>query len=722
MIINSKRELLDLLNKISKVDVVALDTETDGLHRFCEVVGISVALSPKEAYYVPYKIYSVETGLYCPWEQPGIIEYFVSEVCKKKIICHNAQYDQKAIMNTFGVYFLDNLICDTLCLAHCVYREERPLGLKDLAAELLDPNAKAPQDDVKESVKRNGGTTTKAKFEMYKCDYEILGNYAAHDTLYTYGLYEKLYPELEKQDLLELWHEEVLPLVKVTYQLNTVGVRIDVPYFEQLKAEMQEKITKLENDIYQENVDEIRKYEIEKLKREIKITPTSAFGKHLITKDFASVSGKGKEKVLQLSVSEQVLGDELYRWYCEKEQCDKVFNIDSGDDKAFLIYTISEIPCEKKTDSGKMAVDADTLESLTKEHPDKAALIHKILERAGEQKLLSTYVQPLLDNHVNGRIYTTFNQTGTTSGRYSSSEPINLQTLPRDDKRIKKGFIPDDGWVFIGDDYESLEPKIFAHISGEENIRKVYREGLDLYSQVGIDVYGLKDVSSKEGDANFLKNVNPNLRQLLKVATLATVYGAGAGRLAQATGSTYDEMVEFVAKYMEAYPNLKKWMDEVDAQILAQGFVRNIVGRKRRASLMFTLKSKYGVSDFSKKGIERFWNRNRGYDKFESPADLFYACKNNRDNAKNFLIQSVGASVINAAIIELMNRIKQHKLQGYPILNVHDELIITCPKNEADLMANLLQDCMENNKVTRMLSVKMKAIPVVTDKSLAEAK
>lgn len=708
---------MQLLKRLEQVDVVALDTETDGLHRFCEVVGFSVAVSSDEGYYVPYKIYSPELGLYCPWEQPDIIAEVLRTICKKKLVLHNAQYDQKAIMNTFGIYFLDNLICDTLCLAHTVYREERPLGLKDLAAELLDPNAKAPQDDVKASVKANGGSTTKTKFEMYKCDYEVLGRYAAYDTMYTYGLYEKLFPEIEKQGFQDLWYNEVMPLIPVTYRMNTTGVRIDVPYFEKLKVDMLNKINQLEAEIYNEYKTELFQYEVAKLKREVKVTPTSAFGKHLVQIGKATVAGKGKEKTFTLNSNIDL---DLYQWWCTKEQQEKVFNIDSGDDKAHLIYTILELPCDKMTDSGKRSVDASTIETLAKEYEDRAPILGKILERAGEQKLLNTYVESLLENHVEGRIYTTFNQTGTTGGRYSSSEPINLQTLPRDDKRIKKGFIPDDGWVFIGDDYSSLEPRIFAHMSGEDRIRQVYKDNLDLYSQIAIDVFGVKNVSAKEDDANYLKKVNPTLRQASKTFSLAVIYGAGPGRIANALGVPYEEATDIIEKYMQAYPSLKEWMEHVDAQILAQGFVRNIVGRKRRAGLMHTLATKYGVSDFSKKGIERFWKRNMGYQGFESPGDLFYACKNNKDNAKNFLIQSVGASVMNRATIKFCQTLPKH-LNAKVLLQVHDALYITCPKEQAEEVAKHLQYCMENHPLKDKLSVSMEAVPQIAYNNIAEA-
>lgn len=714
-IIDKEEDFLAAMDYLSQFRLLALDTETNGLKRFRRLVGLSFATDEDQGFYIPILSYKgTEEGLQPFWSNPDLIYNTLLEFFKqnRQYIFHNAQFDIGTINNHFNILLLDKVHCDTMLLAHTVHNEEPPHGLKPLATILLDPLAANPQEDVKENVKAKGGNTTKTNFDMYMCDYQILGKYAAMDTIYTYGLYNKLYPEIDKQELRELWEEEVLALLPVIYDLNHYGIRIDVPYFEKLKQEMLDKVSTIEDEIYEQIRDKVDNYEMERIAKEIKIGKQSEFGKKLITEGKASYEKETKEFKILVDIKE-----DLKNFYCNKKESKRVFNFDSGDDKAYLIYNILGFESKKETATGKKSVDASTLESLGTKSP----IIKMLLDRSGEQKLLNTYVTPLLDNHINGIIYTGFRQTGTISGRLSSGEPINLQTAPRDDLRIKKGFIPREGCVFIGDDYSQLEPRVFAFISGETNLMKVFSSGEDFYSRIAIDVLGIKNASAREEDKNYLKKINPQARHIAKQFCLAVPYGAEGGRVAQMLNISYEEGNKLVNKYLDKYPNLRKWMMLTDLKVKTKGEARTIAGRKRRLNLPAILNNKYKIDPFSKREITSlFTNEGDIIEGYDDPIKLYLDCRNARNNGKNFQIQGLAGSVTNAAAIEFYKKACKGNIRI--LLNVHDELVIECPKEVSKTMSELLKMSMENNRITKLISVPMHAEPIVTDKSLAEAK
>lgn len=725
---------------VVKTDLVAVDTETDGTHQHCKMIGISFAFSETTGIYIPFYQYNVEKqSLEEFWDKdtkPHVVGIVTKWLQAKKLIMHNAVFDIRVIYQNLGIWTLPLVHADTMFLAHTVYNEEGPLGLKPLATLLVDSKASAPQNDVKESVKKNGGTVTKTHYEMYKCDVTILGRYAAFDTMYTFGIYNRLYPELDKQLLRPLWEKEVMPLLETTYWLNNHGVKIDVEYFKTLRQDMQVNIQSLEEKLYTDLAPLVHKYEVKKVLNALTITARSAVGKELIMRDYATVretrelsgkvlkSGKPgyktkKELILKEANKKEI--DEFLREYYKREmEVERIFNLDSGDDKGFLLYEVLGLPCTEFTKTGKPSTSAATLADF---ELSGNATVKLLLQRSKERKLLTTYVEPIIEKHVNGYIYTGFNQTGTTSGRYSSSKPINLQTLPRDDKRIKKGFIPREGKVFIGADYESLEPKIFAEISNESSIKQVYKDGLDLYSQVAIRVFGRNDLSADPNAPNFVKTVEPDLRSLMKIITLAVPYGASPFRLHQIMNCTYERAEEIYNRYMEAFPNLRSWMADSDDQIINNGFVLSLSGRKRRAPLSNKIQRKYRVNNFHKRTFRYLMDKYKKVEGYTDPDELYFACRNNRNNGRNFQIQSLAASVSNAACIDFYKRIKELNISNTKIaLVIHDEIVLECNKEDADKVALILKDVMENNWITKMISVKMKTDPIITDKNLGEAK
>lgn len=693
---------------------ICVDTETDGLKRNRRVIGIGFASSEEESFYIPLLIYKDE-NLVSPW--PEEVQKELLKEFKKffslplKWIGHNIVFDIITIENYCSVNIVDNVHCDTQALAHLVHNEEGPLGLKPLSTELFNIQASESQDEVKESVKKNGGKVSKENFELYKGDWELIGKYCGLDCHFTYKLYNKFYNEIEKQNFTYIWENEIRPLIKVTYELNAVGFHIDKLYFDKLKTEIELNIKEIESKIFNEIESKIEPYVRAKVMEETNLTSRSKVGRLLLEKGIAELDAN-KNLIIKNEMESYNISKSLY------EQKKPLFNLDSNDDKAYLLYEVLKLPCENRTESGKAATDAKTLNDLAERCSDNN-VIKLLLERSKERKILSTYVEPILENEIEGKIYTSFRQTGTLSGRYSSGDPINFQNLPRDDKRIKKGFIPHSNKVLIGSDYESAEPKAFAHISGEESLKTLFEKNLDFYSTVAIQVENIKGVSANPKDKNYLKLLYPEKRQEAKAYSLGVAYGMKGGKLAKVLNIDYLEAKELVDNYLRTYPKLHDWMKKSEDLTLKLGYVTSIYGRKRRAKTVHSLYKKYGITEFSKYSIANLVKR---YGLNEDPLKLYLECNNNLNNAKNFQIQSICASVINKAMIEFIEKRDNVCPSARILMMVHDEIIIETDAKEAEQASRLLKDCMESNDFTKQLTVGMKADPVITSKSLAEAK
>jgi len=713
-LISSLDDLKSCLSYLSSFQgPIAIDTETTGLERDRKVIGIGLAPNPNEGFYIPLWLWN-GTELFQPWANPEEVRALLKEFITNhnSWLGHNIVFDAISIQNELGVNIIKGVHCDTQHLAHLVYNEEGPLGLKPLSTQLFNIQASSSQDEVKESIKANGGKATKDSFEIYKADWKLVGKYCCYDVHYTYRIYELLYPEIEKQGFSKIWFEEVLPLSQVTYELNSEGFPIDLDYFNKLKNTVIETIQNIEKSIFTEIEPHIQDYITNRVKESTNFTSRSQFGRSLIAKGLAKKLENSAIEILDEKAAMELAKEA----YAAKKP---LFNLDSGDDKAFLIYDVLKLPCPKTTESGKRSTDAKTMDTLCAQFEDKSPVLKMMLHRAKERKILSTYVESVLDNQVNGRIYTSFRQTGTISGRYSSGDPINFQNLPRDDKRIKKGFVPEAGYVLIGDDYESAEPKAFAFVSGEQKLKDIFALGHDFYSTIAIQVEQLENVSADPKDPHFLKNLDPKKRQSAKAYSLGIPYGMRGGKLSMQLGIEYMEAQNLVEQYLEAFPKLAEWMYQTDQLTLKQGYVTSIYGRRRRASTVHQLHKKYGIKDFTKKSIAYLVDK---YRLPNDPLELYLECNNNLNNAKNFQIQSICASIINKAMIDFQNRRDSVCPSARLLMMIHDEIVITAKKEEAEAAAALLQDCMENNEFAKRLDVKMVAHPVITDKNLGEAK
>lgn len=386
-----------------------------------------------------------------------------------------------------------------------------------------------------------------------------------------------------------------------------------------------------------------------------------------------------------------------------------VFNLSSTHHLSWLIfecYGETATNFSRKTDKPK--VDKNSLEEYDLPFIPPLAKLKK------EEKLLSTYIEPILDLQCEGWLYPTMQQYGTTSGRYSCGGGLNLQTLPRTDKRVKKGFIAPPGYKVVSADFSSLEPRIFSFMSNDDGLKRVYWEDLDLYSQIAIDVFKLKGVSAREEDDNFLKKIMPEMRDKAKVFTLAVVYGANAGRISQLMGVSYEEAKDIIERYLNTYPGLKEYMKHQENCAIEYGFVSTDFGRIRHLDEAKELYDKYSTALRNKERMIEKLGEKEG-------SETYYRFNNLLNNAKNFPIQSTAAHVTNASIIMLAELFDENKIDGHVCLQIHDEIVCLVREDHAELAAALLKKSMEENWVAKKIDVAMKAVPAICD-NFAEAK
>lgn len=272
-------------------------------------------------------------------------------------------------------------------------------------------------------------------------------------------------------------------------------------------------------------------------------------------------------------------------------------------------------------------------------------------------------------------------------------------------------------YKIIAADYQAMEVRVFAHFSGDPTIQSVFPKGEDFYSRVGVDVFDRKDLSAHPNDLNFLKKVEPDLRDKSKIFSLSIPYGAEDFQVAAALGYMTPEGEVDTAKgklvrdkYLNTYPNLKRYMIKQEILLKKQGYVTNLFGRVRRFDDAYMLHKRYGDQL-----LDAGWAKRNGL------KDERKVLKTALNAAKNFPIQSTAASVVNRAMIELTEFFKVHKLDASVRLTVHDEVICIAHVDIVDLVSAKLEYYMCHNTFAKHLDVPLEAKAIVAD-NLGDAK
>lgn len=327
------------------------------------------------------------------------------------------------------------------------------------------------------------------------------------------------------------------------------------------------------------------------------------------------------------------------------------FNINSPKQLGEVLFDELMLPSGKKTKTG-WSTSADVLDKLRGKHP----IVDQVLEYRMLTKLKSTYADGLLKViSPDGRIHTNFQMTVTATGRLSSTEP-NLQNIPVRKKlgaQIRNMFVAAPGMCLVDADYSQIELRLLAHISGDETMRDAFLSGEDFHTVTASNVFNVA-----------LDEVTPTLRSRAKAVNFGIVYGISAFSLSQDIGVWPNEAKAYMDAYMEKYHGVRDYMKSIVDQAKEDGFVSTLYGRRR--SLPELKSSNYNMRSFG----ERV--------------------------ALNMPIQGTAADIIKLAMVRVYNRLKEENLRAKLLLQVHDELIVECPEEEAERVQAILEYEMEN--------------------------
>ncbi len=324
----------------------------------------------------------------------------------------------------------------------------------------------------------------------------------------------------------------------------------------------------------------------------------------------------------------------------------------------------------RKTSSGYYSTAASVLEDMVGQH----AVVGWVLEYRELEKLRSTYVDALPQqiNPRTGRVHTSFNQTGTVTGRIASSDP-NLQNIPTRTeigRRVRNGFIASAGWQLLAVDYSQIELRIVAHMAQDQAMLAAFNAGQDIHATTAAAINNID-----------LDKVTPQMRRHAKAINFGLIYGMSAYGLTNATDLTLSEAENFITTYFEKFPGVKRFLDSICETATEQGYVETLLGRRRY-----------------------FPNLKRG---------ASYAIRQREEReAINAPIQGTAADIIKLAMLKLPGEIGSAGLKARMLLQVHDELIFEVPEEELGKTVKLVTRVMENAfKLDIPLSTDAKAGP-----------
>jgi len=331
-------------------------------------------------------------------------------------------------------------------------------------------------------------------------------------------------------------------------------------------------------------------------------------------------------------------------------------NLNSPKQLSVFLYEELGLQALKKTKTG-FSTNEDALRSLAVMNPDHSETINKILKYREVNKILSTYTHTLVEhiNHETGRIHADFNQTGTATGRLSSTNP-NMQNIPQKGEyagKIRSAFTAPVGYKFISFDYSQIELRILAHLTQDENLLNAYKNDLDIHTITASNVF---NVSEEEVDSG--------MRRMAKAVNFGIIYGLSAFGLSRDTGVNPKDAQVFIDKYFDTYPGVSRFIDEQNEKTRKFGYATTICGRKRF------------VKDIN--------SRNKT------------VARRGERVAVNTPMQGSAADIIKLAMIECEKYIKDNKLDAKLILQLHDELVFEVKDELVESMMKDIKEIMES--------------------------
>jgi len=351
----------------------------------------------------------------------------------------------------------------------------------------------------------------------------------------------------------------------------------------------------------------------------------------------------------QFEVRLSNLTEEIYK------EAGMEFNINSPQQLSFVLFEKLKLPGLKKTSKTKaFSTNVKVLKQLAS---GAHRLPELLLEYRTLMKLKSTYLDSLVNlvNPKTGRVHTSFNQAVTATGRLSSSNP-NLQNIPvrgETGREIRKGFIAEEGHVFLSADYSQIELRIFAHYSGDSGFIEAFNSGEDVHSKTAMEILGVKDPSQ----------VTPDMRRIAKAINFGIIYGMGAQKLSEELGIDLKLAKSYIERYYERYPGVLDYRKRMIEKAQKDGYVTTLFNRRRY--------------------LPNIKSDNKG---LQSEAERA---------AINTPIQGTAADLIKKAMILVRHRLKRESLNAKMLLQVHDELLFEVPEEELSSTIDVVKEEME---------------------------
>lgn len=760
-------EVNALLEHIDSHDFLAYDTEDSGLNVRKDItIGFSLCGEVGRSFYFPIWEWNPETEQLDELQIAGkgcklIAQKILSKLLGKKLIMHNGCYDCLITKQSLGVDLLPYLYCETILLIHTVQEEgvgrggTDIFGLKKVAIAVqdkigLDVEKAANEEQIElwESIKKNNGSVSKANYEIYKADMQILGKYAAADTDLTLRIFH-YYSEILKRESLEdfFYTTEVMPVYReVTIPMTARGVTLDIELLEQTKKDIQKDMALLKQEV----IDTLLKDEpgqrwvIDQAVKNFPCKKTGQWGTSFIERYSIPLpktakgysTAKAVVQALEMTPETEwqkqflLTGDETL--VPEKERIrislqlwkdlndGDYFNVQSATQLADMLFNkqyYGEEPVKTNEETGKDSFDGLVIQEMSKKHPwcEKLRVYRKL------QKIYTTYIERFLEGQEDGKYYFYFKQHGTVSGRYAS----NAQQLPKPmedeqdvplvvhyNRLVRQFLISSPGYKFLDADYESLEPHCFASVSGDEGLRDIFRNGWDFYSTIALKTEKLEEdvkrfpngVSADKKSPVFLKKLDPVARNKAKGYALGVPYGMTGYALAKKLNIKTKDGQALVDGYLNGFPQLKEWYNGTRQKLYKDGFIKNYVGRVRHLTRGKEIYDTFGEDILNSKFRLGLTQKliDSGMDKHTAEQEvlsLYMDFKNARNNALNYQLQSLGADIVNRAGLAIVRKAKELNIDICPVMQVHDQWVFEVREDQAELFKPWMEKLMAETTI-----------------------
>ncbi|HIS90061.1 MAG TPA: DNA polymerase I [Candidatus Faecisoma merdavium] len=471
--------------------------------------------------------------------------------------------------------------------------------------------------------------------------------------IFTYDL-KKLYVSLKYKNIKIPDIKNDLMIASSLLEYNTKDdiaylanqFNYNIPFYENvLKQEDISKIVvskaKFIYEIKDELLNKIKEENMQELYNEIEIPLTYVLGDMeydgvVVDKDILDEMGN------EIKIKLEILSKDIYNL------AGTSFNISSPQQLGEVLFERLNLPHGKKGKTG-YSTAVDVLNKLVNKHP----IIEKILEYRMLNKLYTTYVEGLINTIKNGKIHTIYTQTLTRTGRLSSIEP-NLQNIPirtEYGRLIRKAFVPSENSVIVSGDYSQIELRILAHMANVPALIDAFNNDFDIHSKTASDIFKT-DVVTKE------------MRRIAKAVNFGIIYGISSFGLSENLNISTKEAKQFIDEYLKTYPGIKEYMDNTIKNAYECGYAKTLFNRKRI--------------------IDELKNTN------------YMIRQSGERMALNTPIQGTSADIIKKAMVLIHQKLKENNLKSKLIIQVHDELVFDCLKEEQEQVIKIMKDVMEN--------------------------